>query len=183
MHMRELCVDMVSRLECLAHIDMARVAVAFAQTRKPTHYGMFASLTPLRFEGGAEHTQRRGRRFTVQRLFADDGREMLYILTFYLPRFMDLPFREKLITVLHELWHISPAFNGDLRRHPGRCFAHSHSQKEYDEQMGRFADAWLATGPEPRRFAFLQTGFADLAKNHGRVFGLRIRRPRLIPLD
>ena len=63
---------------------------------------MFASLTPMRFAGGQTHVVRRQRRWAIQRLYGPDGREMLYILTFYLPRYLDLPFREKLTTVLHE---------------------------------------------------------------------------------
>ena len=39
---------------------------------------------------------------------------MLYLLSFYLPRFLKLPWREKLATVIHELWHVNPQFNGDL---------------------------------------------------------------------
>ena len=60
---------------------------------------------------------------------------MLYILNFYLPRFLDLPFREKLTTMLHELWHIGPKFDGDVRRLGGRCFAHGSSQKQYDAHV------------------------------------------------
>ena len=42
-------------------------------------------------------------------------------MSFYLPRFCDQSLDEKLSTVMHELWHISPAFDGDIRRLPGRC--------------------------------------------------------------
>ena len=118
-HMRGLCADMVQRLPALHHVQMDQVLVCFAQARKRQSFGMYASLTPLRFHDGALTTHRRGQLFMLQRLFDPHGRELLYILTFYLPRFMDLPFHDKLITVLHELWHISPQFNGDLRRHPG----------------------------------------------------------------
>src|SRR5262245_29686785 len=111
---RAVAADMIGRLPELAHIDLACVAVAVCQTRKPVMHGMYASLTPLRVEGGAQQTIRRGRPHGIQRVLAKDGREMLYILSFYLPRFQDLPLREKLITVLHELWHISPQCDGDI---------------------------------------------------------------------
>ena len=86
-------------------------------------------LTPLRFEGGRLTSVRRTGRWTIERLYDEAGREMLYLLSFYLPRFLEHPLREKLATVVHELWHIGPGFDGDLRRHPGRCYAHSHSQR------------------------------------------------------
>ena len=182
LHIRHVAADMVCRLPELAHIDLSRVAVAVCQTRKPVMHGMYASLTPLRFAGGAVTTIRRGRPHAIQCVQGPGGQEMLYILSFYLPRFQDLPLREKLITVLHELWHISPSFDGDIRRHAGRYHAHSHSQAEYDREMGIFADRWLAAGPPEELWSFLREDFAQLATRHARIIGLRIRRPRILPL-
>jgi len=182
LQIRRVCDDMVARLTELAHIDMSRVAVCYCQTRKPVPHGMFASLTPLRFSGGAATTMRHGRPHTVQRVCDPSGREMLYILSFYLPRFQNLDFREKLITVLHELWHISPQFEGDIRRHAGRYHAHSHSQAEYDEQMGVLADRWLAEGPPEALWSFLCDDFRQLVSRHGGIVGMKIRRPRIVPV-
>ena len=117
---------------------------------------------------------------TLQRIFDPRGFEMLYVLTFYLPRYLDLSFREKLETVIHELWHISPAFDGDLRRHPGRCYAHTHSQKDYDADMDLLARQYLSAAPPIDVYGFLQGNFSDLMTQHGRVYGTKIRRPRLL---
>lgn len=179
-HIRRLAEDMVVRLPDLRHIDFSRVAVCFCQTRKNVGHGMFASLTPMRFAGGSEYTIRRGRKWMVQRLYDESGREMLYILRFYLPRFLDLPLREKLTTVVHELWHVNPEFNGDLRRHRGRCYAHGASQKQYDARVGRLVDAWLALEPPESLYDFLRQDFAELARRHGRVYGLKIPTPKLV---
>jgi hypothetical protein len=180
--MRLLAADMVDRLPELAHIDLSRVCVAFCQARKRVSHGMQASLTPLRFPGGAKEGHRRGRRYQVQQVCDSAGREMLYVLSFYLPRFMDLVFREKLITVLHELWHINPAFDGDIRRHPGRCFAHSSSQAQYDAHMGELADGWLSLFPPPSLYEFLHLDCDALVHAHGGLYGMRVPRPKLIPL-
>jgi len=161
---------------------MTHIAVSVWKTRKAVPHGIFASLTPLRFIGGAPTTTRRGRQMTVEPVRDRDGREMLYILSFYLPRFQNLDLREKLITVLHELWHISPEFNGDIRRHAGRYHAHTHSQAEYDEEMGRFADRWFAENPPDSLWSFLRDDFHQLHNRHGAICGLKYRRPRLIPI-
>jgi len=182
LHIRHVCDDMVGRLDELAHIDMSRVALSFCQTRKSVSYGLFASLTPLRFAGGAATSVRRGREVAIQRVCDKNGREMLYILSFYLPRFQNLDFREKLITVLHELWHISPDFSGDIRRHAGRYHTHTHSQAEYDEEMGRLADRWLGLGPSRDLWRFLHDDFRQLSARYGGLVGLRIRRPRIVPV-
>lgn len=181
--MRQLCDDMVGRLDQLQHIDMTRVALSFAQTRRTGSLGMHASLTPLRFAGGQMHTFRRKRRWGIQRLYDPDGREMLYILNFYLPRFFDLPFREKLITTLHELWHIGPNFDGDVRRLGGRCFAHGSSQKQYDAHIETLLDRWLAMNPPEPVYGFLRLKFRELTARHGRVFGRRVPAPKLVRLD
>lgn len=173
---------MAMRLTELAHVDMSRVAVTFTQARRHTTHGIFASLTPLRFKNGETTTLRRGRPHTIERVRAADGREMLYILSVYLPRFQNLDFLEKLITVLHELWHISPSFDGDIRRHEGRYHAHTHSQAEYDREMGRLADRWLALHPHESLYSFLHDDFRQLAARHGKIVGIRLRRPRLLPL-
>jgi hypothetical protein len=144
---------------------------------------MFASLTPLRFADGQMHVLRRKRRWGIQRLFDSHGREMLYILNFYLPRFLDLPFREKLTTTLHELWHIGPKFDGDVRRLGGRCFAHGPSQKKYDAQIEMLLDRWLGLNPPESLYTFLRLKFHDLVKHHGRVCGRRVPVPKLVPLD
>lgn len=105
---------------------------------------------------------------------------MLYILNFYLPRFMDLSLTEKVTTIFHELWHISPEFNGDIRRFSGRCHAHSHSEKAYDAAMRVMADQWLALQPPPEKYAFLRYSFDELNRQHGPVIGVRVAHPKLI---
>jgi predicted metallopeptidase len=180
--MRRFCADAVTRISALEHIDLAHVALSFAQARKRTRHGLYASLTPMRFVGGSLTCRRQSRTYTIQRLYDAQGREIFYILTFYLPRFMDLTFREKLITVFHELWHISPGFNGDLRRHAGRCYAHTHSQKQYDAEMDVLARQYLASTPPPSLYEFLHYDFTGLVTQYGRVYGTKVRRPRLVKL-
>ncbi len=181
--MLRLCEDMTGRLPELRHIDLSRVAMSLCQTRKNTTHGIYASLTPLRFESGARTTKRRGRRYGVEPICDSQGREYLYILSFYLPRFMNPPLEEKLSTVVHELWHISPNFDGDLRRHEGRCYAHGPSQKKYDAKMDELAQQWLMRDPPSHLYEFLECDCTELIAQHGRICGTRWRNPQLVPLD
>ncbi|PQO32865.1 hypothetical protein DTL21_16320 [Bremerella cremea] len=180
--MRVLVNDMVDRMPELSHIDMSRVAVAMVQARVESTHGIFATLTPMRFEQGSRFTVKRGRKYGVQTLLDEHGREMLYILSFYLPRFQNMDFSEKMITIFHELWHISPDFDGDIRRHPGRCYAHSSSQKEYDEHMAVLSAKYLMKKPSPRLYQFLEVDFRKLYASSGGVYGVKIPRPKLIPV-
>ena len=104
-------------------------------------------------------------------------------LNFYLPRFLDLAFREKLTTIAHELLHISPQFDGDLRRFSGRCYAHSHSHRQFDVQAEQLAQRWLARGPEQSLYGFLQLDFLRLQALHGGIYGRRIAAPKLLPAE
>jgi len=180
--MHRLCADMVSRLAELDHIDLERVAISLCQTRKAVPYGIYASLTPLRFEEGALQKKLRGRHYGVDRFCDKRGRDYLYILSFYLPRFTNTTWEEKLSTVLHELWHISPEFNGDLRRHDGRYYAHGPSQRDYDAQMDRLAQKWLALGPPEPLYEFLLRSFEELVAEHGKVTGTHWQAPNVVPL-
>lgn len=177
-----LCHDICERMPEFSHIGMDRVAVTFAQARRPVSWGLQAKLTPLRFRSGALTTRRGGRDWQVQRVF-HGNREMLYILTFYLPRFLETPFEEKLTTVFHELYHIGPDFDGDIRRMNGRYHVHSHSQKQFDAGMAELARRWLSLRPPADVYEFLHSGFDALHQRFGGVMGLQIPIPKLIPRD
>ena len=178
--MRDVCVELVARLPELQHIHVNQIAFAFAQARNRSAYGTYATLTPMRFEGGSLFTMRRGRKYTVRRLHDETGSELLYIVTFYMPRFMDVDLVEKISTVIHELWHISPDFNGDIRRFPGRCYAHSSSQKEYDREMDAMAVRFLDSDPPEAVIGFLRNRFDDLVDEYGPIYGAKIKQPKLI---
>jgi predicted metallopeptidase len=179
--MRRLCRDVAARCPAFAHIDLDRVLVSFTPSRNASPYGLQARVTPMRFRDGATARRFRGVTYRVQR-YVVDGREVLYVITFCLPRFLDQSFDEKLVTVFHELYHLSPEFNGDLRRHPGRYAVHSHSKREYDARMGELVRDYLADHPAPELFEFLRHGYADLWNQHGGVVGVVVPRPKLLPV-
>jgi hypothetical protein len=179
--MHRLCADVADRCEALRHVHMPRVLVTFTPSRNRSRYGLQARLTPLRFRHGVL-TRRHGvSEYQVQRLFVDE-REMLYVLTFCLPRFLDQSFEEKLVTVFHELYHVSPAFDGDLRRHPGRYAVHSRSKDRYDRHMAELARDYMEEHPDPERFAFLRPGYRELWERHGGLVGAVVPRPKLLPV-
>ena len=180
-HVRRLCADIVARCESLHHVDVSRLLFATTQARSGRTHGLQARVTPLRFHDGRLIRQRCGVPYQVQRYIVD-GRDMLYLVTFCLPRFLDQEFDDKFITLFHELFHISPSFNGDLRRHSGRYAIHSHSKRRYDEQMRTLAREYLASGADPALHEFLRLNFVQLQQRHGSVVGVAVPRPKLIPV-
>jgi Putative phage metallopeptidase len=178
-HIEALCRDLVKQCRELSHIDVSRVLFAVNKARNGRPHGLQARVTPLRFRGGELIRNYRGVQYQVQR-FRVEGREILYIMTFCLPRFLNLEFDQKLITVFHELYHIGPDFDGDLRRHRGRYQVHTHSKRQYDEQMAHVARQYLSGCAQPDLHAFLRLNFAQLQEKHGQVIGVVVPRPKLL---
>jgi hypothetical protein len=181
-HVRRLCEDITYRCPELGHIDAGRLLFGMMQARSGRRHGLQARVTPLRFPEGRLTRRRRGVAYQVQRYLVDD-RDMLYLVTFCLPRFLDQDFDDKFVTLFHELYHISPEFDGDLRRHHGRYDLHSHSKKDYDRHMAGLARAYLATKPDSALIGFLRLNFAQLQHRHGSVAGVVVPRPKLIPVS
>jgi len=178
-HVRALCADIVRHCAELKHINVSRLLFGMTQARSGRRHGLQARVTPMRFRNGRLTRRRGGRPYQVQRYFVE-GREMLYLLTFCLPRFFDQEFDDKFITLFHELYHISPDFDGDLRRHEGRCALHTHSKRLYDAHMAHLARAYLSNGATRSRHDFLRLNFAQLQHRHGSVVGVVVPRPRLL---
>jgi predicted metallopeptidase len=180
-HVQRLCADIVARCPELNHIDASKLLFCMTQARTGRVHGLQARVTPLRFRDGALRRRRHGVPYQVQRYIVD-GQEMLYLVTFCLPRFLDQEFDGKFVTLFHELYHISSQFEGDLRRHAGRCQMHSHSKRAYDKHMAHLAREYLSGGADPSLHAFLRLNFAQLAHRHGRVEAVVVPRPKLLPI-
>ncbi|MCL2745430.1 MAG: hypothetical protein FWE67_16440 [Planctomycetaceae bacterium] len=179
-HLAEVCSDICFRVPELNHIDMRQVAVSFSQTKHSGAYGTFAFVVPLRFENGELFRERGGKRWRIQRCFKRDGTECLYLMYFSVPRFIELTLSQKLETIIHELYHINPAFNGDIRRFSGRCYAHGSSQKDYDAAVQRFAVYWLKQEPPEEIWKFLTLNYKELTERSGRLIGTRIGKPKMV---
>lgn len=177
-HMAALCADVAARCPTFAHIDPQALLYSFTPG-KAGKTGLLARVSPMRFAGGTLYRRHRGRVYQVQRYMVN-GREVLYVVAFCLPRFLDLPFDEKLVTVFHELYHIGPSFDGDLRRFDGRCQFHTGSKKNYDRHMGELVRAYLADHPRPEVFAFLYRTAAQLWADHGGVYAVKVPRPKMV---
>ncbi len=177
--LREVIADVCDSLEEFQHIDLDRVLVVFKSARQASTHGVYADCLPLRFEGGSEETVRNGRRYRSQKAYRN-GKEALYVVAVMLPRFHDSQdYEDKLATIVHELYHISPRFNGDLRRFRGKNFAHGESRESYHEAMRGLTDRYLAVSPKAESFDFLREPFPSLFERHGGIMGDRIQKPRL----
>lgn len=180
--MEELMRHIAGNCTELAHVQNDRIIISYIQTRSPGAHGIYASVQPLRFKDGALRMKRSGRTYAMPEL-THEGREIMYVVYFALPRFANLTFEEKLTTVFHEMYHISPEFNGDIRRFPGKYYAHGKSRKGYNERVRKLADKYMKLPGAEERVGFLRKDFDELLRAHGRLMGNRVRppKPKLVP--
>ena len=179
--MHALMSDIARSCDELRHVDMSRVAVGYAQARHSRTDGTRATIHPLRFPGGRRTARRRGHTFRMPEVVID-GKDILYVVTYTLPRFLNLSLDEKMTTVFHEMYHISPRFDGDLRRFAGARQYHTGRAGRYDAFVGRLARRYVGQTAAPGLHAFLRHTFRELVGLHGRVVGTRFRglAPRAI---
>ncbi|MGL5096186.1 MAG: hypothetical protein ACRDD1_11395 [Planctomycetia bacterium] len=176
-----LCRNVAATVPELRHVDMTRVLVTAARCRNRRLSGLQAKLIPLRFPDGSRTQVRSGYQYALQRFYVDDV-EMEYVLSFYVPRFLNQTFEEKLVTVFHELYHICPSFSGDIRRFAGTNSVHDRSQKEYDRRMAVYVEEYLRRDPDDSLFDFLRLNCWEMQKWFGDVVGVIIPAPKLIPV-
>jgi hypothetical protein len=174
--------EIVVRVEEFRHVDPSRVMVCVATTRGGGVHGTYAKIHPLRFENGARTTLVKRRRGSVRCEITPVMRqeiEMLYIIYVLVPRFLNLALRDKLITIFHELYHISPAFDGDIRRFPGKNYAHGSSRKKYNDLMAQLVDRYLEHPGHVSGVDFLEGDMAALRARCGSLVGRRLAAPKL----
>lgn len=181
--MKDLIADISSRCSAFAHVNVRQLLIGISRSRNSKRHGLQAKLMPMKFPGGLRTMRIEGDVSYEMPRVTHDGHEILYVIYFCLPRFQNLGFRAKMTTVFHELYHINPEFNGDIRRFPGRFYQHSHSEKEYDRTVERFAKEYLRDPASKATTQFLKLNFEELCRVHGKVGGLRVYVPEPAPLE
>jgi predicted metallopeptidase len=175
---RELCIDICSKLPELYHVKVERIAFGTIDAKKRSHAGLQARITPMRFANGATTSVKGGRTYRIEKLIVD-GVEALYLMEFAMPRFfVRKTFEEKLAIVIHELYHISPSFDGDLRRFGKNTF-HAEGKEAFHQRMRDLTATYLANDPDFSKSEFLKL---ETMKSL-RFLAWKFRRPKLIPLD
>lgn len=176
--MTRLIEDIVKTHPSFDHIDPDNILVVMSRSNG-SRSGVVAKLRPLRFEGGARTRIIRGIEYIAPGVNIG-GKDILYVIYFHLPRFLNHgDYKTKLMTVLHELYHISPLFNGDIRRFPGKNYAHGNSRKNYDKLIDIYTDEYISSTRWPELSHFLKHRHAELKRKYGAIYGCMIRIPRL----
>lgn len=172
----------------LSHVQTDKLAILATLCKSRRRTGMVAYVLPLRFKGGSPvrvvHRGASAYHYCIQPVFSD-GREVLYSIHFLIPRFLRLTLREKIETVIHELYHIHPDCNGDLRRFSGGRL-HGPTDREYGMKVRLMTEGYLDGGVGSR---IKPLGLLAPAHSSGWIGSIPVRRrlagscPKLLKVE
>ena len=194
--------DIASRVPTLSFIDTSRLLV-FARGGRTGAEGAYATChcvcLPASEPGYYFWRDRKTGKFTRRsEWFVTRSPEVTigtqpidYMVSFTLPRFPDqrlLASRKrehyagepnwvaKLDTIVHELYHIDPNAPGIRRmeRADGTYSANCHGRRFFQDVVS-MVKQYLATGPDPATYDFLQYNFEELTTRYGGVVGTAFR--------
>src|SRR4051812_31579125 len=125
-----------------AHVDPSRIVVVAGEARRASR----GTVKPLTFRGGKQRDAEGNRKPLVKL----HGRKMLYCVTLRPLFFRDSTVRERVETLLHELFHISPRFDGTLdERH-----RHERMGPRFARRLKPMVRRYLRECPSPLLVAF-----------------------------
>jgi predicted metallopeptidase len=134
---KRLIRDLAARVPELSHVRASRVLVVAGEARRASR----GTIRPAHFE---ETRARSGAGARRKPLIRVKGRKILYVVTLRPLWFLDSTPRQRIATIVHELYHASTRFDGTLHR--GRL----HSRlplAAYDRRVGALVDRYLEAAP------------------------------------
>jgi predicted metallopeptidase len=134
---KRLVRDLAARLPELSHVRASRVLVVAGEARRASR----ATIRPAHFR---ETRARSGAGARRKPLIRVKGRKILYVITLRPLWFQESTPRERIATIVHELYHASTRFDGTLHR--GRL----HSRlplAAFDREVRALLDRYLVSAP------------------------------------
>ena len=156
--------DMINSTDEFKKFDLNRMLVCCASNRKDCRGATYGKLVPLRFKDGAEIIKHNGKFYTIPKVKVNNS-EILYIVYFYIPKFFSLSAKDKINVMFHELYHINPEFNGDIRRMGKFKAAHGHSRKSFEEKYIEYADNFFDKIQNTPYYNFLKMDSHQIMSN------------------
>jgi hypothetical protein len=148
---KKLVRDVARRVPELSHVKASRILVVAGEARRSSR----ATIRPAHFGTTRRRASEPGG--AVKPLVRIKGRKILYIITLRPLWFVGSSPEERLVTILHELYHASTRFDGTLHR--GR----RHSRlplRKYNRRVRRILAQYLAQAPPDVLAPFAHEGEA-----------------------
>lgn len=174
----QVLADLCTALPDFAHIDPRRLLVCLTRSRRRTGGGTFAKIVPMRFPDGSPLKQVNGHCYALPQIPTPAG-DVLYLIYLYIPRFFEQSAERRVLTLVHELYHIAPAFNGTIRRQGSR--AHSNSRERFNAQLQPLVTHYLTAARSETSSLFLQSDLPAISRQ-GTLIGRTMALPKPVRL-
>lgn len=171
----------VTHTELFSHINTGQMLVCLS-TNKGSGGGIYGKLVPMRFKNGEEIIEYKKKYYAIPHVF-NNNMKILYIIYFYMPKFFDLPPDDKLNVIFHELFHINPSFNGDIRRMGKVKSAHGFSKRHFDSH---FHDSVIQFKNKIRSseiYSILSMNTDQLYGTYGKIIARKMKMPRPVIIN
>lgn len=144
--LQQLIADVVARVPEFAHIQADRIVVVAGEARRASR----GTIKPLAFRNGRSRDAA-GRKKPTVRIA---GKRMLYCITLRPLFFRDSTPHTRIGTVMHELFHIAPEFDGTLHA------AHRHftAGETFERSLRPLVKRYLSECPPELLRAFSYDG-------------------------
>lgn len=141
--LREAAGEICTWVPELARIDVSRVQFSLFYARQAKRTLTYARCYPL-----SREVRQIGRRwYALEPIYTPQRRKARYIVAFAWKRYWNLSPRKRLETLVHELYHISPRFDGELRSFETGGF-HGHGLRWFDRQVRELMETYIPDGLE-----------------------------------
>ena len=174
--------DMIERTEEFRLFDINRILVCCSTNRNTSRGGIYGKLVPLKFENGSEIIKHKSYYYSIPRLTVNNI-DILYVIYFYIPKFLDLPAEKKIDVMFHERYHINPDFNGDIRRMGKFKKAHGHSRKSFDEKYKEYAESFYSYIKNTPFIKFLEMDTKTLKNEFPELSYRRMKVPKPVRIN
>jgi hypothetical protein len=148
---KKLVRDVARRLPELSHVKASRVLVVAGEARRNSR----ATIRPAHF--GTTRRRAAGAGGATKPLVRIKGRKILYIITLRPLWFVGSTSEQRLVTILHELYHASTRFDGTLHR--GRRHSRLPLEK-YNRRVRKLLRRYLRQAPPEILAPFTHEGEA-----------------------
>ena len=174
--------EIINNTQIFGHFDINKIIVCTASNKKNSRGGTYGKLVPLKFENGADILKYKGKNYAMPKIIKNNIQQ-LYIIYFYIPKFFDLPHIEKLRVIFHELYHISPDFNGDIRRFGKKKISHGSSRDKFNSNFENELIEYYENNMGNRFSHFLKMDMDYIHKNFNNIYSIRMKLPKPINID
>jgi len=174
--------EMIIRTPDFRGYDINRMLICCASNRSDSRGGIYGKLVPLKFEDGSDIINFHGRTYTIPKIIHNNI-EIRYLIYYYHPKFFDISARDKVNVMFHELYHINPEFNGDIRRMGKFKKAHGHSKKSFEEKYLDNAEEFYSYVKGTPYHAFLEMNSRDLQNSFKKIKCRRMKTIKPVPVE